>query len=219
MLGKRNILFVVIAIILAVSLFSWMSVLKDAPQHSDDEVVQDGPSVDTTTDERTANTRFVEHSSSNIPERSTLSVGSQRQILRDVSDKNLDHRALESFLTKRPMGAYRIVEIDSNELQARIRESEESSIFEIALISETPVRLIAKSADEFHSGWRTGQSTWLGKVDDDEVSSARFLVAPDSTVNATIRSVEFGRIKIEPIPSTPYHIVWTMDPSYTRKID
>ena len=38
-------------------------------------------------------------------------------------------------------------------------------------------------------------------------------------MNGVIRTLKFGRIKIEPIKGTPHHIIWQWDPNYERAIE
>lgn len=140
-------------------------------------------------------------------------------LLTDVPESQLDHQILESFLRVRPIGAYRIVRIDSDSLRTIIRQSADVPGFDIQLLDSDPTKLITHSAIEHSSGWQTGLANWSGIADGGKAGRSSFVIAPDATVSGVFYTLQHGRIKIEPIPGTPHHIVWQWDPGYTKKID
>lgn len=153
------------------------------------------------------------------PERILLTDIFSAPIFSDVPESELDHQTLEGFLGARPIGAYRIVRIDSDGLRTKIRQSNDVPEFNIQLLDSEPMQLRVKVAQEHSAGWQSGLGSWRGTVVGDETSRASFVVAPDATVNGVVRTLRTGRIKIEPIKGTPHHIVWQWDPSYERNLD
>ena len=150
---------------------------------------------------------------------STPQFADEDAILVDAPDDQVEHADLESFIQQRPLDAYRIVTVDSDALRTVIRDVGQHPGFQLRLLSPSPVTLIAKSAEEHSDGWQSGLATWMGTVAGDDSSSATFVVSPDGSVNGKINSRESGRIAIEPIPNTPYHIVWRLQQGFEQIID
>ena len=105
---------------------------------------------------------LTEHPIDDAPERTTVRVGEPTPIFTDVPDAQIDHAAMEDFISKRPIGAYRIVTVNSDALRSVIRQSEVQPTFDLVLLDAIPITLVAKEATEYSSGWQTGQATWLG---------------------------------------------------------
>ena len=129
-------------------------------------------------------------------------------IFSDVPPATLDSEAVESFVSTRWVGEYRVVFVDVDELRAVIRESEVNEILRIQLLDEKPVELIAAKAEEYSSGWQTGHAAWRGGVGNEELSSAVFVVDPSGELNGVINSSLLGRVKIEKVPDTNFHVIW-----------
>lgn len=148
-----------------------------------------------------------------------VSSSDKDAILVDVPDDQIDHADLEEFIEKRPMDAYRIVHVNSDALRTVVRRVNQQPSFELQLLNTSPVTLVAEDAEEHSSGWQSGLATWRGTVAGADYSYAMFIVSPDGSVNGKVRSRDFGRIAIEPIPNTPYHIVWQLQDGFSQKID
>lgn len=153
------------------------------------------------------------------PDRLIVSGNESQSIFADVLDEQIDHASIENFLAARPIGAYRIVTVNSDGLRDLIRQSSGESSFTVRLINEEPITLVPKDAKEHSSGWKSGLGTWRGKVAGDEMSRASFVISPDGTVDGVVRTVESGRIKIEPIDGTNLHIVWQLSADFKREMD
>lgn len=141
------------------------------------------------------------------------------RFLADVPEDQIERADLEAFIAKRPLDAYRIVRVDSDVLRALIRKADLQSDFELRLLATSTITLVATHAEEHSTGWQNGFGTWSGRVAGDDYSYAMFAVSPDGSVHGTVRSREAGRIRIEPIPYTPWHIVWRLQKGFRQRID
>jgi len=149
----------------------------------------------------------------------TIATNNASPILVDVDQSLVDSNILNEYLSKRSIQQYRVVTVDAEALRQEIRDVDQDGVVEIALFDENPVRLVAADAKEYHSGWQSGFGTWTGKVDGDEFSTVLFSVSPDGTVNGTIRSPTSGRIKLESIGPSKYHLLWKKDPNVVIKLN
>jgi len=154
-----------------------------------------------------------------IPGLVTIATNNASPILVDVDQSLVDSNILNEYLSKRSIQQYRVVTVDAEALRQEIRDVNQDGVVEIALFDEDPVRLIATDAKEYHSGWQSGFGTWTGKVDGDEFSTVLINVSPDGSVNGTIRSPTSGRIKLESIGPSKYHLLWKKDPNVVIKLD
>ena len=145
------------------------------------------------------------------PTGTLVTLNSANDILTDVEATEVDEQLLNQFLSKRPMEKFRLVVVDADLLREKIRDAAQAGALEIALFDDDPVRLIADSSEEHHAGWQSGFGTWRGKIEDDEFSTAMFIVSPDGTVDSTIRSPTAGRFKLESIGATSIHLLWKKD--------
>lgn len=152
-------------------------------------------------------------------QRTVISSTFENPIFSDVDGSQLDHQVVGDFVSKRSIGAYRIVTVNSDVLRSRIREAGSGDSFSIQLLDSNPVKLLAKGSNESSSGWSSGIGSWIGVVEGDEFSRASLMVAPDGTVNGVVRTVEAGRVKIESIKGTPHHLIWQLAPDFSKKLD
>ena len=143
---------------------------------------------------------------------------SSDRVFNDVPESSLDHAAIEDFLLKRPLAAYRIVSVNGDLLRERVRNIDAGQSFELVLLGSEPHAFVSVGAKEHSDGWQAGFSTWVGRIESDETSRISFVVSPDGSINGVLQSAEYGRIKIEPVEGTPHHIIWQAGP-FKRRID
>jgi hypothetical protein len=128
---------------------------------------------------------------------------------------------IREFVQARPAAEYRIVNTNIDELLENMRRAsaDPSHIIEIQLLNNEVTRLSSMQAQEHASGWQAGLGTWRGSILGDETSSASFTVSGDGRLNGYVRSAEFGRIKVEPIQDSSFHLIWLADPNFVMQID
>ena len=217
---KRNTAVVAVFLVAAaVSAYWWAKMESSADSSSDSSpsaATADGELLDS----EEGNSAVPANSTSYTVKRSLVaSYGENTSILTDVADRDIDHKAIEGFLSARPIGAYRIVSINSDLLRAKTRQAGGDGAFEIVLFAPEPLPLVPIEAEDHQTGWRTGLASWRGQIDGLEGSKASFVISPDGTVNGVIRSPELGRVKIEPIEGSIHHIIWLANSDIRRKID
>lgn len=154
-----------------------------------------------------------------VQDRSVFPNDSQTQLFSDVPDSQIDYKALEGFFNARHIGAYRIVNVNTDLFRGIIRQADGPANLSLKLLSSDPVKLTVKAAEEYSSGWKAGLANWRGHIADDPTSQAYFVCAADGSLNGVVTSLELGRIKIEPINGTPYHIIWKASGDSETKID
>ncbi len=214
---KQLVPSLVLAILVAAGIGYYAT--RDTQESRHDSNVPLGDTDLSSSDEQSTGINSEQDKSTSLPDRTLYLEDSVAPLFFDVPESELDHQVLAGFLAARPIGAYRIVRVDSDALRTRIRESADSPEFEIRLLDAEPMPLIAEGSVEHSAGWQSGIGSWIGSVAGDETSRASFVVAPDGTVNGVVRTLKTGRIKIEPIKGTPHHIVWQWDPSFERDLD
>jgi len=141
-----------------------------------------------------------------------------------VDDGELPGDVLETFLKTRPVGDYRVVRIDTDALRQMLRnadlpasDSKVPKIF-VSLVDGTLVEVLLKSGGESHSGWQTGLASFRGTVAGDQYSMVKCVVSPDGSADLVIRTAG-QRYKLEKTSIPPYHVYWSWDPDFSRKID
>ena len=125
----------------------------------------------------------------------------------------LDAGVLDDFTRDKPIARLRLVQLNADALLAEIRD-ETSQSFEIELFEDVSLALslYQKGVDPI------GFAKWMGKVADDESSTALLIVQPDGKVEGDIITSN-GVFKIETSGVLPYHVVWQMDRDYKINYD
>ena len=141
-----------------------------------------------------------------------------------VDDSEIPGDELETFLKKRPIGNYRVVRIDTDALRQMLRDTfpsqDDSKTHKISLtlVDGTSVEVVLKGGGESHSGWQTGFATFLGSVTGDEYSTVQCVISPDGSADLVIRTAG-QRYKLEKTAVLPFHVYWSLDREFRKKID
>ena len=154
----------------------------------------------------------------------SIADSSSSSVVKFLPDDALPQEVLSAFLEARHVGDYRVVEVDTDALRQMIREAYPPSTvaglprISLPLIDMSLVEIGLRGGGEEHAGWQTGIATFLGRVTEDEYSSVTCVVAPDGSVNLTIRTAG-KRYKLEKTSLLPYHVYWSLGEGFSRKID
>ncbi len=153
------------------------------------------------------------------------SLASESQaFIQFVDDGELPGDELETFLEKRPVGDYRVVRIDTDALRQMLRNAFPPAIdtkgptISLSLVDGSLVEVLLKGGGESHSGWQTGFASFLGTVVGDQYSTVQCVMSPDGSADLVIRNAG-QRYKLEKTSILPYHVYWSWDPEFSRKID
>lgn len=143
------------------------------------------------------------------------------RLFQDVEVDLDQNPAIREFVQSRPAAKYRIVNTNAEELLENIRtaSADPTHIIEVQLLSNELTELGSVEAQEHVSGWQAGLGTWRGSIVGDESSSGSFTVSGDGRLNGYVRSAEFGRIKIEPVQDSAFHLIWSADPTFVMQTD
>ena len=137
-------------------------------------------------------------------------------VLADVPEAEIDRMAVSRFVSRLPIGDYRIVSIDGDALRAIIRNANAEPAFDVQLLDPEPVTLIAREAQEYYSGWQSGHAGWGGAIQGQELSSATFVIDPNCVVDGSINSPRTGTVKFERIPDTSHYLIWALAPDFVQ---
>ncbi len=151
------------------------------------------------------------------PGRADLAVGEPSTLYTVVDTGVISDGVLREFLATQPVERYEIGAVDADFLRNEIRRPE-TDYFTLRLMDEYEMTLSPFSRDDYVEGPRTGFARYMGRIVNEDHSSALFVVSPDGTVSGTIRSSQ-GFFRIQSTGTPPYHFVWKMDPSHTYSFD
>ena len=149
---------------------------------------------------------------------------STSEVVRFLPDDSIPQDVLRAFVDARPIGEYRVVEIDTDALREMIREAREAAssstklTISFPLVDESMISLELNAAGEHYDGWQAGIGTFIGTVAGLEYSSVTCVLGPDGSVNLTIR-VPGERYAIRKTSLLPYHVYWTLKQGFRKRID
>jgi len=141
-----------------------------------------------------------------------------------VDESELPVNVLEALLKKRRFGDYRVVRVDTDALRQMLRDAYSSTSdtikpsISLSLVDGTPIDVLLKNGGESNSGWQAGFASFLGSVAEDEYSTVQCLISPDGSADLVIRKAG-NRYKLEKTEILPYHIYWSRELEFSKKID
>ena len=188
--------------------------VQETPRHSAVEIESIGDQQVTGVD------GIVDDHADDKKSPTTVQLSNQEALVfADVVDYLYYQEAIQKFTEFHPVGEFRIVEFNSNQFRELIRNANGAAGFELRLLDDGPIRVVAEAAGESHSGWQSGFASWIGRVGNEKLSSVQFLASPDGTIDGLIFSPSTGRIKIDAVPDTPYHIIWGLEEGIRQRLD
>ena len=124
---------------------------------------------------------------------------------------------VDDFLRKNDVMRYEIAMVNPAAIVASTQEPGGTNL-RISLFGEEALQLVPLMVEPRATGTKKGSSRWAGKVLEEEDSLAVFVVAPDTTVLGSVKSVH-GWYRIESTGIPPYHFIWQANPAPVGSID
>jgi hypothetical protein len=150
--------------------------------------------------------------------------GPSSTVITFLPDSVLPKGVLSEFLEARRVADYRVVEVDSDALRQLIREAWTTStdkkfhVISLPLVDQSTTSIELRGGGADPGGWQSGFASFFGNIAEDETSTVQCVIAPDASVNLTIRTVG-KRYKLEKTSMLPFHIYWVRSDGFSRRVD